>query len=181
MIIGGYSFGSMLASRLPDAMKIMDKYLGADAGACRTKIRSQAESLAESFLETRTERHPLPQQPYSLKTFVLLISPLLPPVTIFVAPLTLRSFYTPSLVEQRVVTDNPTLALFGDKDNFTGCTKLQNWGKRLQNVKSSKFRFDVIHNADHFWRSNAAVTTLQARVGKWVQDVVHERLHSSGK
>lgn len=176
VILGGYSFGSMLASRLPSASEIAQAYLGADSSPWRAKIRLEAENLARLFLlgwtPSATLRPAFVPRPSSCKTFVLLVSPLLPPVTIFLAPFCWQSFRTPTLQDHQLLVVNPTLAVFGDKDNFTGSSKLQQWAERLQAVGSSWFHYDMIHGADHFWHSKVAVASLQASIRSWLALVV---------
>lgn len=173
IILGGYSFGSSLVSRLPPADELLQKCLEAEQDSWRSKVRSQARSLAVEHLGVQTEHQHLTNIEYMMSTYILLVSPLLPPVTVFVAPLALRSFRAPSLYDQQLLIRHPTLALFGDKDSFTSSTKLQHWGRRLQEVDSSKFRYDMIHDADHFWRSKGAVASLCRKLQKWLQEAVN--------
>lgn len=177
VVLGGYSFGSMIAARLSGAEIVLKLYTEATRGTRRSMIRLQAESLAVKYFETRPGTLAIPRTPTNaprviIDTFILLVSPLLPPVTMFVTPFALRSFRVPSVEEQKLLLKHPTLAIFGDKDNFTGSSKLVQWGERLQDVDRSDFHYNMIHGADHFWRSNAASTALQTTVRQWVERVV---------
>jgi len=176
LILGGYSFGSSLVSRLPAASEVAIKYKGSGTSQ-REEVRRIAEDLATRHAEC--QRNYQGRNDIELlhvngwETFILLVSPLLPPATIFVATLSWSRFHIPSVRDQQLLTQNHTLALFGDHDNFTSSTKLQKWAQRLANDESSRFHYETITRADHFWRSELLTAALQAKIEQWVRRVVH--------
>ncbi|KAL9623079.1 MAG: hypothetical protein Q9160_002593 [Pyrenula sp. 1 TL-2023] len=121
---------------------------------------SEEEKLDEIQIATPSIQH-------------LLVSPLLPPVSNF-----LTMFSRPFL-ESRTrehanhshnpqLTLKPTLAIFGDSDTFTSKRKLRKWAETLTKAPGSRFDFEEIEGAGHFWRHTEEQQTMQMAIGRWL-------------
>ena len=55
---------------------------------------------------------------------------------------------------------NPTLAIYGDEDNFTSAKKLDAWAETLMQTPQSLFQGRRIHGAGHFWREKGVEAQL---------------------
>lgn len=63
------------------------------------------------------------------------------------------------------LTQNPTLAVYGDHDVFVSARKLREWATRLQTLENSHFHAIEVSGAGHFW----AQSSKNARI---LQDMV---------
>jgi hypothetical protein len=62
------------------------------------------------------------------------------------------------------LVQNPTLAIYGDKDGFVPVRKLRDWASRLEAIESSRFRAHEVSNANHFWAQRNSASTLREAV-----------------
>lgn len=122
----------------------------------------------------------------------LLISPLLPPVSLFAtmfskldghhdfhhppgaAPHTLN--HPPShdglSPPERILVSHPTLAIYGTQDFFCSHRKLQQWAGNLEKQPNSLFQSREISGAGHFWQESGAEKELRCGIREWLHDVV---------
>ncbi|KAK5160838.1 hypothetical protein LTR04_004491 [Oleoguttula sp. CCFEE 6159] len=106
-------------------------------------------------------------------THYLLVSPLLPPVSLF-ATLFARPKRGPrgeSDSEDKFAA-HPTLAVYGDRDFFTAARKLRQWSARLAAAPGSRFRAREVQGAGHFWHEAGVEARLKEAVRGWAADVV---------
>jgi len=82
------------------------------------------------------------------RTYHLLISPLLPPVSMFATFFSNPLKMIPSTEER--LRSQPTLAIYGDKDFFTSQKKLRRWAESMKEKPRSRFQFLEIAGASHF-------------------------------
>lgn len=101
----------------------------------------------------------------------LLISPLLPPISSALAPSLVFSASTTRSKEQRQLVEHPTLAVFGDKDGFTSVKKLRTWAQQLATQCDSRFQFEEIADAGHFWHEQDVQAELKEVVSRWAADI----------
>lgn len=114
----------------------------------------------------------------------LLISPLLPPISMLATMFTQLSLHrhhrspffnhrhgqqASHLVEN--LLHHPTLAIYGGKDFFTSPKKLRKWAEQLAGAKDSRFRFHEIPDAGHFWHEDGAEVELRSTIGCWAADI----------
>ena len=124
-----------------------------------------ALQLAYGDDEPRTQ-FPIPDEEIISPTH-LLISPILPPASGLVAPLSGHSRFTTKVDEYKDLVKNPTLAVWGDKDNFTADKRLRKWAQALSkyentnHASSSAFEWRSIADVDHFWRTPTAQVRLR--------------------
>ncbi|MCJ1377323.1 hypothetical protein MMC17_000417 [Xylographa soralifera] len=118
-------------------------------------------------------------------TIYLLISPLLPPVsmfaTMFSKPGALLKWQgespdgtdgtTYSVVEDKF-RKHATLAVYGDKDFFTSQKRLRKWAEQLSSAIDSRFTFREIHKAGHFWHEEGVDAEMRKCIREWVIDVI---------
>lgn len=102
------------------------------------------------------------------KFHVLLVSPLLPPITWFLSPFSGRNLRS-NHDEYRQLMRHQTLAVFGDQDVFTSGQKLQRWGQALSSDPSSKFEFNSVPKVGHSWQEPGATQSLTESIGHWLE------------
>lgn len=251
LILGGYSYGSLIASHLPAIDAILEKFTNIANGSVEAEIRLRAQSLSTQWnkeanesrmgqglranhklggssrlsfggeetepgstrtsresrrsldmirrsvdrsrklilrtqcaqVETSNEAHfgftkiPEPQICY------LLISPLLPPISLLLTmfsrlsgPFSFKddarssqnNSKTSSTTEEQLV-NHPTLAIYGDSDFFTSRKNLRKWAEGLSERPSSMFRFREIGGAGHFWQEDGVDAKMRASLREWLQ------------
>lgn len=106
------------------------------------------------------------------RTHYLLISPLLPPIS-----LVATFFSSPRISKERQnhpsnLTSFPTLAVYGSNDVFTSVKNLRKWATKLAAEPASQFRYKEVEGAGHFWQEEGAARQLRDAVREWVRDVV---------
>ena len=103
------------------------------------------------------------------ETHYLLISPLLPPISLFATMFSsLRSDKSHDCEANLV--ENPTLAIYGDNDFFTSQKKLRKWAEHNKTRPKSQFKFHEIAGAGHFWREDGVKHQMRTYVREWLQD-----------
>lgn len=118
------------------------------------------------------------------ETHYLLISPLLPPISMFATMFTKldsrRHDHLPFPTRRHngrlsLPTENllhhPTLAIYGDRDFFTSPKKLRKWAEHLAEAEDSRFRFREIAGAGHFWHEEGVEAEMRNAIGSWAADV----------
>ena len=118
-------------------------------------------------------------------THYLLISPLLPPVSMFATMFSKAGGFRNEGVHQTnsatttaascaedKFQKHPTLAIYGDKDLFTSHKKLRKWAERLMAHGDSRFTCREIKGAGHFWHEEGVDGQLRGCIRGWVVDIV---------
>ncbi|KAI9815981.1 MAG: hypothetical protein M1827_001973 [Pycnora praestabilis] len=163
------------------SVEISRKRLG--SGSRQYSSQTSVPTLA-NVEKMETVIVPLPQ------TYYLLVSPLLPPISMFAtffsdighvhrklqnhsaAHKDRRKSSDFNAAERKMVT-HTTLAVYGDKDIFTSQRKLRKWVENLGRAASdSKFQFQEIVGAGHFWHEDGVEDQLKGRIKIFVQDIV---------
>jgi len=186
LILGGYSYGSLIVTHLPPLtdmlLSIQDPAVGTAAFEIMQKARYIAVetiSRAGQVVNPRPSKDNYGPAPATVggnmldcKVQYLLISPLLPPVSFFLSP-SFGSVFgnfnraaAPSSVT--TLTSNPTLAVFGSDDMFTSASKLQTWSKKMQVASHGAFEWLEIDGASHFWREEGVEDKMRQRIARWV-------------
>lgn len=135
-------------------------------------------------VETSNEAHfdftkiPEPQTCY------LLISPLLPPISLLLTmfsrlsgPFSFKDDArssqskrkTSSTTTEEQLVNHPTLAIYGDSDLFTSRKSLRKWAEGLSERPSSMFQFREIGGAGHFWQEEGVDAKMRASLREWLQ------------
>lgn len=150
----------------------------------RRKLGIRHHSSTEIIDSPPLEERIGPEQITILTTSYLLISPLLPPISMFA---TMFSQPKPNaLGNQAASKDGPasnvhvnekltsvtTLAIYGDQDFFTSHKKLRKWAEHLAGGPESRFRFREVDGAGHFWNEQGVEGQMRSAVRDWVQDIV---------
>ncbi|KAI6147031.1 Alpha/Beta hydrolase protein [Pisolithus thermaeus] len=62
------------------------------------------------------------------------------------------------------------LVIYGEQDNFTSRAKYDVWARSLRKTSEGKAKLEVVSvaEADHFWRSSSARTTLKQTLENWL-------------
>ena len=119
---------------------------------------SSSIGTEEDLASTKT---PLP------RTCYLLISPPLPPISMFITMFSgIRS--GKSSHHQSNFTQNPTFAVYGDSDFFTSQRKYRRWAESLKAEPGSQFQFQEVPGAGHFWREDGVDDQMRRSIRKWV-------------
>ncbi|KAL4891012.1 Alpha/Beta hydrolase protein [Aspergillus ambiguus] len=186
LTLGGYSYGSFIASNLPSISVVGDLFKGSiDETLFHDILQAARHIYVLSTDDTQTERPSSPNDSCLVditKTSLsyLLISPLLPPVSQF-----LTLFTRPSLDIRDTASNNPrqfpcpnpadqlctypTLAIYGDQDSFTSASKLRKWSEELNKMPRSRFRSVEIGGAGHFWREIGAESQARDALRNWLR------------
>ncbi|KAJ5824147.1 hypothetical protein N7447_006487 [Penicillium robsamsonii] len=187
LVLGGYSYGSLIASHVPTLDTMLDLFQSAPTTSTNKttpiyEIMSTAKRITALSLQQLQASHSLTDAPdlrvLTTSISYLLVSPLLPPISQF-----LTVFSTLSL---KVKTETPggphipcprpadqqsthhTLALFGDQDTFTSAGKLQKWSDEMVHMPHSQFQFRMIDGAGHFWRENGVEVRARHALKEWL-------------
>ncbi|KAI9702395.1 MAG: hypothetical protein M1836_000874 [Candelina mexicana] len=122
--------------------------------------------------------------PPPVNTHYLLISPLLPPTSMFLTCFSSlgdtgkwKQQQSQSALEdlnsspESNLVLNPTMAIYGNEDKFVSRKKLRKWAEGLMKKPGSLFLFREVAGAGHFWHEDGVITQLRGFVNAWVQDL----------
>lgn len=111
----------------------------------------------------------------------LLVSPILPPITLFLTMFSKLSLSTevgsgasvqgahvPSPKPEEQLCAHPTLVIYGNRDTFTSEKKIQKWSDELARAPGSKFLYREIDGAGHFWHEDGAEMQMKATLREWL-------------
>jgi len=191
LIVGGYSFGSLIASHVPTLDVVIDLFrTGAttpdtpiyDIGR---KARKIAAATIRDLGPANPEESGNPDNPdrieLSAETTIsyLLVSPLRPPVSQLLTgfcslSLNVGGKSAPALARAAVrpadqLSAHPTLALYGNRDEFTSVHKLRRWSADLGHVPQSRFQSGEVEGAGHFWREEGAAEEAKRILREWLR------------
>lgn len=79
--------------------------------------------------------------------------------------------------EQKLV-HNPTLAIYGDQDNFITHRKIREWTDRLESYDASRFRAVKVGGAGHFWMEEGTIYQLRDAVGAFGTELLGRKVQS---
>jgi len=250
LILGGYSYGSLITSNLPTTESIVSHFSSVHQGTSEAEIRLRAFHMSTQWnaeaahrplrgrtlaisthavtmggeeSEPRTRRAsresrssldivrrsmdrsrarrsttrrstdldapPLEEKLGRMRvanphTIYLLISPLLPPVSMFATMFSKPGTLLKWQGSNTTITDgnvysvlddkfrkHATLAIYGDKDFFTSHKRLRKWAEHLSSATDSLFTFREIHRAGHFWHEEGVDAEMRKCIREWVIDV----------
>ncbi|KAL2870282.1 uncharacterized protein BJX67DRAFT_279200 [Aspergillus lucknowensis] len=193
LILGGYSYGSLVTSHLPSSEVVAHLFNDGARGTPVQEIFLAARTVCtESGEDIRTIGQPTPNIEsaaqsakdvlHSSSTTVsyLLISPLLPPVNLFLTlflDLSLEVDTQTSGQRKQIPCPKPTdqlcahqtLAIYGDEDTFTSISKLRRWSDELRSVPQSRFFSTEIKGAGHFWREDGVEEEAKHSLRQWLR------------
>lgn len=251
LILGGYSYGSLIASHLPSIDAILEKFTNIARDSVEAEIRLRAQSLSIQWnkgehesrkgqglranhrlgestsisfggeeiepgsrrtsresrrsldvirrsvnrsrklilrtqcteVETSNEAHVDFKKIAEPQICYLLISPLLPPISLFLTMFSKLSgpshFKADTCSSQgkrktssakgEQLVDHPTLAIYGDSDFLTSRKNLRKWAEGLSERPNSMFRFSEIGGAGHFWQEQGVDAKMRASLREWLQ------------
>lgn len=159
LLISGYSYGSFVASQVPNGSSLLAQSLNdhilLEQARHIASQRPNAPTGAGSGLNDSTS--------VSVDTKYLLISPLLAPTTVMVAPFNRKEYFLGARQEEPDHRRS-TLAVFGTEDAFTSSNRLQSW------ASESGVKARVVEGASHFWQSRDHRTRLQDAVLDWLRE-----------
>lgn len=252
LILGGYSYGSLITTNLPFTETILCRFASVSTGTAEAEIRLRAMSLSTQW-NAEVQQHPrrgrrsapstLQASPHSAvfggeesepgtrrasresrrstdiarrslqgsrtkfgvrrsssevevppseaklgtvdvvlpSTHYLLISPLLPPISMFATMFSKAGGFRgedahpakPTLATSASRADekfqrHPTLAIYGEKDVFTSYKKHQRWAEQLMAKADSRFTCREIKGAGHFWHEKGVDGQMRGCIRDWV-------------
>ena len=159
-------------------------YIRRSVDISRKKLGIRQHSSTELTESPPLEDRLVPEDMAIPATHYLLISPLLPPVSMFA---TMFSKLRPhgldhqTASEDSLVADSQrkekltsftTLAVYGDKDFFTSQKKLRKWAEDLAGAAESRFRFREIAGAGHFWHEQGVEGKMRSTIRDWTEDIL---------
>lgn len=186
VILGGYSFGSLIASHVPDIGVMIELFQSARASPDTqiSEIGRRAGKIAAATIRnintiSRDDDSETDNIELSVFTSIsyLLVSPLRPPVSSFLTGFSSLSFSLDGTSAQARPLPHPadqlskyrTLAIYGDQDQFTSIRKLQRWSDELSRVPQSQFQGVVIEHAGHFWREEGVEEQARRCLREWLR------------
>lgn len=190
LILGGYSFGSLIASHAPTLDVMIDLFRPGTASPgtpiyeIGRKARKIAATTIRDLAPANAESQSYPEQPdrieLSAETGIsyLLVSPLRPPVSNLLTgfrglSLSVGGTSAPQARPAGRPADqlsaHRTLALYGDRDEFTSVRKLQSWSAELGRVPQSRFQSGEIEGAGHFWREPGVELEARRVLREWLR------------
>ncbi|PYH93538.1 hypothetical protein BO71DRAFT_327463 [Aspergillus ellipticus CBS 707.79] len=191
IILAGYSYGSMIASHLPGLDAIVDLVRASTRETPIHEIYQIAEKLSLCLADDPTTP-PRPSPAYRPATAdemrqaadkigratisYLLVSPLLPPVNLFLTFFSRLSLDAGAQTGRPIPCPQPadqlraheTLAIFGDQDMFTAASKLEAWSDELAQAPGSRFQGAEIEGAGHFWREDGVESRAREAIRNWL-------------
>ncbi|KAI9807926.1 MAG: hypothetical protein M1825_005232 [Sarcosagium campestre] len=167
LLLGGYSYGSLITTRLPSMTEIISSCYEDNKSSMRVEIQRIAREAASKDCLIRNEGTLGDHRRLSPPTLrVLLVSPLLPPVSSLAVCF---SGFGPGSSAKLDLAEHDTLAIYGDADVFTSQAKLQKWASKLHEQEASRFSFKEVKNAGHFWVEEGASEQLRRAVRDWLE------------
>ncbi|RAL05971.1 uncharacterized protein BO80DRAFT_344989 [Aspergillus ibericus CBS 121593] len=194
IVLGGYSYGSMIASHLPSLDAIVDLlrksssetpiheiYQIADKlSLCLGNDQLSAPRLSPTYRPATVEELGRAADGIGRAAIsYLLVSPLLPPVNQFLtlfSKMSLDAGAQTSAQGRQIPCPKPadqlcaheTLAIYGDQDTFTSASKLEKWSAELAHAPESRFQAVEIEGAGHFWREHGVESQAREVIRDWV-------------
>ncbi|KAL4804297.1 Alpha/Beta hydrolase protein [Aspergillus unguis] len=193
LVLGGYSYGSMIASHLPGCEVTADLFWNQIQGSPTLEIFFTAKKICslskDEIAESSESSGSKPVGDYEPKDLLhpsstsisyLLVSPLLPPINLFLTlflDMSLEISTQASGQRRQIPCPKPTdqlcahrsLAIYGDDDNFTSVSKLRKWSGELNGVPQSQFRSTEVEGAGHFWREDGAEQEARQALRLWLR------------
>ena len=155
-------------------------------GRLRTELRRGKHSFEDDPTSPSIGKTPTAMQNPKVRVHYLLVSPLLPPISMFATMFSKSqslqwSYPLSSMTGTKQKPSNssaellnhPTLAVYGDKDLFTSGKKLRRWAQGLANMPNSRFRFQEVAGAGHFWHEEGVAAQLRTAISSWVMDILN--------
>jgi pimeloyl-ACP methyl ester carboxylesterase len=189
LILGGYSYGSLIASHLPALDAIVDLFRNSIEGAPSFEIFQTAENVSALLEENGPTQEQRPSARGALlwsldaskiAVSYLLVSPLLPPLNLFLTLFSTMSLdvgiygatqgkqiLCPKTTSQ--LCAHPSLAIYGNQDTFTSANKLNKWSDELSHVPGSQFQSAEIAGAGHFWREEGVESQARDALRDWLR------------
>ncbi|PYI04063.1 hypothetical protein BO78DRAFT_179478 [Aspergillus sclerotiicarbonarius CBS 121057] len=194
IVLGGYSYGSMIASHLPGLDALVDLVRRSSPDTPIHEIYQIADKLSLCRGDDRPAA-PRPSPTYRPATLeemgraadgigraaisFLLVSPLLPPVNQFLtifSKMSLDAGAQTSVQGRQIPCPKPadqlcaheTMAIYGDQDTFTSASKLEKWSAELAHAPESRFQAVEIEGAGHFWREDGVESQAREVIRDWV-------------
>ncbi|GIJ82235.1 hypothetical protein Asppvi_000741 [Aspergillus pseudoviridinutans] len=196
LILGGYSYGSMVASHLPTVDVVAGLFSEGDSATSFHQVRQAAKELSTlSIKSVRGTDMPSTSSNFASREYsttvedvtrttisYLLVSPLLPPVNLLLTSFSKLSsglaVKTPTQSKQ-ILCPKPadqlcsyrTLAIYGNQDTFTSSHKLRKWASDLSQAAHSQFQSAEIDGAGHFWREKGVESRASEALRNWLHHI----------
>jgi alpha/beta superfamily hydrolase len=182
LVLAGYSYGSLIASRTPKFSDILNMFKPEDLPRFAEEIVAKANACASQILgkqasnETPVQKVSMPNDSASktksklseksIDVSYLLVSPLLPPISTLISlPFGSNSN---NIDHMQKFKERRTFAVWGDQDIFTSAAKLRNWAEDLHQ-QNQNFVWIEVQGASHFWREDGVIELLILKVGEFVK------------
>jgi hypothetical protein len=185
LILGGYSYGSMIVSHLPTVEDVLKLFSQPARSSPAKGISLKAEELSKTWNEGPPNRTQESQngtdQVTMPKISYLLVSPILPPVSMFVTMFSRISFFSGtssglSLQGTHMSTPPPdeqllrhsTFIVYGTNDKFTPRMKIRRWVDNLCSASGSNVDSREIDGAGHFWVERDTALQMRWALREWL-------------
>lgn len=184
IILGGYSYGSMIASHLLGIEVVAGLLENAPNDSAMSAICQTAKEMATSTngrltMQVRSSSQEASKTAPPGTISYLLISPILPPISSF---LTLFGNFSidvqmgPSAPGKHIPCPKPadklsahdTLVIYGNEDTFTPASKLRDWSDGIAKVPGSRLESHEVDGAGHFWREDGVESQARSVLRDWL-------------
>ncbi|KAL4885580.1 Alpha/Beta hydrolase protein [Aspergillus karnatakaensis] len=193
LVLGGYSYGSLVASHLPTSDEVADICINGAQGTPAYELslvaRSTCDASKAEISQSTLQDLEAPSAGLDLKDLLrspdmtisyLLVSPLLPPINLFLTlflDLSLEVDTEASGQRRKIPCPKPadqlrahrTLAIYGDEDTFTSISKLRKWSDELSDAPQSQFVSTEIDGAGHFWGGAGVEQEARHSLRQWLR------------
>lgn len=164
-LLAGYSYGSMIVSKLPDPAEFLPQFAAAADGP-RAEIVKRARSIALGDAASTELQMSMPEMRF------LLVAPLLPPVTTLLALTVAVPFWGGNreasvMPSECVLAKHSTLAVYGSEDVFAAARRLRGWSEVMQK-SNPNFAGHCVDGAGHFWIEDGAIDSLLDKIRSWL-------------
>ncbi|KAB8336944.1 hypothetical protein FH972_021249 [Carpinus fangiana] len=185
LVLGGYSFGSMISSRVRREKTTVVLESKEHSEPVRVIIRTainKSETFRKSsspssgsFQEQNTSTHKPNIKNASFS--YLLISPLPGLISRILTPASRFGLFRDQWHDEHI-SRCPSTAIFGNKDVFSSAKQLRNWARNMQEKPGSKFRAIEIEDAGHFWNETNARSRLREALRSCIPQLRDQESHN---
>ncbi|KAF3480903.1 uncharacterized protein GIQ15_06250 [Arthroderma uncinatum] len=201
IIVSGYSYGSMLATYLPSLESIQIAFEEHKEAKAPVKILQEAHNMSSKWnrgIGSQDDANQPCYPAHSIETTesndinisYLLVSPILPPISLFTATalLTSTSKLTTTIQGKLLqgsdlhtkASEHRTLALYGDRDGFTSSKRSNDLCEELKKLEHSRFGSVLVEGAGHFWHEDEAEVQMRNAIRNWIAtDDIYPDLYSN--
>jgi alpha/beta superfamily hydrolase len=177
LVLGGYSYGSMMVYHQPKVEDIVSLFASPKSGSLASELLAKARELLQGENKDQNNNQEDTESELPLATVSYLI--LSPVLSLASGLITLWSNLSRVSIQGKQLTTPPpeeqlpkhrTLVVYGTDDMFTSVKSFQQWTAQLSNSPDSQVRSVEIPFAGHFWLEQNYHAQLRKTISTWLDD-----------